>query len=423
MAKMLNEICCITTNGNDFVGIKCENKTVTIKFPIGYFYSDEQINSLNENDLCKSIENLFAVLSDETILKNIHEKSQIINATIEQKNTTFPMVSYLNVIKNFITFGYIFEHKITYAKNATGKISWKRTIQYERANISEECDNLFYINTIAQKNLYTENSLITLVHKFCVHDATSKLGFIYGVNATQESELDFDYELFSATIQSKRANTFTDRNLQLLNDLQNIVDYLAHKHVYNETKNSDFFFGVNTFAPVWESLINSIFLNLNANESIENFNPQCNWIISNKVQPNVMRPDTIMRNNLNRAIFVLDAKYYSYGISKNSNDLPVSESINKQIVYAEFIDKNCQKFNVDKSQIYNAFLMPYCANSTANCKNYAMQKIGFATVNWKTNESYKNIYGIILDVKSVMQNYSTNKNAQKELYALINKII
>ena len=63
----------------------------------------------------------------------------------------------------------------------------------------------------------------------------------------------------------------------------------------------------------------------------------------------------------NNNIYILDAKYYKYGATKNPFDLPESASINKQITYGEYIDAQADLKNPD-SVIYNAFLMPFDKN-------------------------------------------------------------
>lgn len=143
-----------------------------------------------------------------------------------------------------------------------------------------------------------------------------------------------------------------------------------------------------------------------------------------------MRPDTIMRQtNFDGTgeIFVLDAKFYSYGIANGT--LPSSESISKQIAYAEYIETNKdtgKKFGMDGLHIYNAFLLPYCAKSAPNSRPYRMKFFGKAHGEWKDAEQssrfyrpYHQIAGIFLDIKSVMQNYNSSKKAQSELAGLI----
>lgn len=94
--------------------------------------------------------------------------------------------------------------------------------------------------------------------------------------------------------------------------------------------------------------------------------------------------------------------------------------------------------------IYNAFIMPYCvdavdsiATSAASLQkdpdsaplgspvgsarlSYAMKSAGFIYGDWKDRmKPYRKIACILLDVKAVMENYSANDGARKELANLI----
>lgn len=80
-------------------------------------------------------------------------------------------------------------------------------------------------------------------------------------------------------------------------------------------------------------------------------------------------------------------------------------------------------------RIYNVFIMPYCADAgkwneiaTASPRNdvYAMKRVGCIYGDWKDcKKPYHKIACILLDMKSVMQNYANNPAAQSELAGLI----
>lgn len=136
-----------------------------------------------------------------------------------------------------------------------------------------------------------------------------------------------------------------------------------------------------------------------------------------------IEPDTIMKYE--KDVYVLDAKYYKYGITKNPQHLPESSSINKQISYGEYI-KTHEKFEDQRNQgmnVYNAFLMPY--DSTH--KPYDVEKskyytIGEGIADWKDNlEDYHRVQGILVDVKHLMSN--SIKPNYKEIEELSNQIL
>ena len=151
-------------------------------------------------------------------------------------------------------------------------------------------------------------------------------------------------------------------------------------------------------------------------------------------------------------LYVLDAKYYKFGMTGSASDLPSSGSICKQIAYAEYVETHWKKFlGVDSiatpsaspqndtlpKPIYNAFLLPYCFDAdnsqlppddgfeTRPCK---MRFIGLCHGNWKNLDArpgegdyrpYHRIAGILLDVRSVMENYGASGKAQKTLSTCI----
>lgn len=184
----------------------------------------------------------------------------------------------------------------------------------------------------------------------------------------------------------------------------------------NSSDKKDFIYGTNNFHHVWKQLVDLVY----GEKDKEKFYPKIYWRLtgsSKAFEPdsekqNSLRPDTIMITNRGKPtqkIFVLDSKYYRYGATKNPNQLPDSGSVVKQLAYAEYIDnpKNRSKLpaevgeNISDSSIYNAFIMP--------AENLAPQNIGYVSADYvlpkdseKAEKSYHKIYGILLDVKSIM---------------------
>lgn len=454
--QKLNEICSCESKANsetEFVGIRCEKSKedgaleTSIIFPLGYFKDDSALRELPEEELRECVVNLFTVLSDPSLQEQIHQDSSISTFAEEHGESEFPMVSYLNVIRNYLDFGYLDEKEILYKKGANGKINWGRTIKAVQPVITEDAQNLVYLDFIARKVSYNEDTLITQVHKFCVHDALVKLGFLFGIEPSEEPLLDFDYDLFCNAIHSKLAKTFNDRDLRLLADLARIVEYLAGHKTEDGKTADDFYFGVKKFAPVWEAMVDKIFGKLPQGVAKDKFNPHCEWDLSSRARgyenPNyAMRPDTIMWDEEGNRLYVLDAKYYKFGVTGSAADLPSSGSICKQIAYAEYVETHWKTIlGVDsivlQKPIYNAFLLPYCFDAdnsqlppddgfeTRPCK---MRFIGFCHGNWKNLDarpgevdyrSYHRIAGILLDVRSVMKNYGALGEAQKTLATCI----
>ena len=450
--QKLNEICSCESKANsetEFVGIRCEKSKeggaleTSIIFPLGYFKDDSALRELPEEELRECVVNLFTVLSDPSLQEQIHQDSSISTFAEEHGESEFPMVSYLNVIRNFLDFGYLDEKEILYKKGANGKINWGRTIKAVQPVITEDAQNLVYLDFIARKVSYNEDTLITQVHKFCVHDALVKLGFLFGIDPSEEPLLDFDYDLFCNAIHSKLAKTFNDRDLRLLADLARIVEYLAGHKTEDGKTADDFYFGVNKFAPVWEAMVDKIFGTVSIDEKRTNYNPSLKLVAENnqtsegddyqeevgrnaEYKRSTLRPDTIMIRG--QDTFVLDSKYYKYGLTGFNSHLPGAESVCKQMAYAEYA-----KIKKPANNVYNAFIMPYCADAgkwdETNAKfsekfgetgSLKMCRAGYIYGDWKDrSKPYHKIACILLDMKSVMRNYANNPTAQNELAGLI----
>ena len=459
--QKLNEICSCESKANsetEFVGIRCEKSKedgaleTSIIFPLGYFKDDSALRELPEEELRECVVNLFTVLSDPSLQEQIHQDSSISTFAEEHGESEFPMVSYLNVIRNFLDFGYLDEKEILYKKGANGKIHWGRTIKAVQPVITEDAQSLVYLDFIARKVSYNEDTLITQVHKFCVHDALVKLGFLFGIDPSEEPLLDFDYDLFCNAIHSKLAKTFNDRDLRLLADLARIVEYLAGHKTEDGKTADDFYFGVKKFAPVWEAMVDKIFGKLPQGVAKDKFNPHLRWndgcrdekldeseeeIVLNDTKRSTLRPDTIMV--MGESVYILDSKYYKYGLTKKSAHLPGAESVCKQMAYAEYVETHWNEIlgldssNATYSQndtlpkpIYNAFIMPCCADAegaSASSAPFQMKRVGYIYGDWKNvedeNRPYHKIHCILLDMKSVMRNYANNPTAQGELAGVI----
>lgn len=439
-----------------FVGIKIEGKEPRIYFPMGYRPAKPS------EDVCKQdFYRLVAVLSDKSLQSYFSEED------LKKSQLDFPFYAYLSVLQYYLDFGYFVESEMIYKKGFSGKINWPRTIKKIRPQVVKNEDDpnhiryqVVYLNLITQKTSYREDNLITLVHKFCVKESAQLIGLLYGVseNEVEDSELLFDYELFAEVIQDKIASTFNDKHLELFQAMLKIVRYLEKKENRVEDGNKDEpFFGVNTFAPMWEGMVDKIFGNLPQGVVKDKFNPHCEWDLCSGVRgyenPNyAMRPDTIMWDGDDKHLYVLDAKYYKFGMTGSATDLPSSGSICKQIAYAEYVETHWKEIlGVDSiasaslqndtlpKPIYNAFVLPYCFDADNSklppdddfemrpCK---MRFIGHCHGNWKNLDAkpgdvdyrpYHRIAGILLDVKSVMQNYGASRDAQKNLAELVKK--
>ncbi len=413
-----------SADGKDksFVGIKVENGCPKVYFPMGYADGESEIPC--DAELRGDFFRLIALLSDKS-LPGFFTKQDFEKCALD-----FPLHAFFGVLEYFRDFGYFVETENVYLPGFSGKISWAKTVKNERPQVVEDGDGNFriaYIKPVVRKFRHRKDLLITLIHKFCVYEAARIVGPLCGVseNDVEIPEMLFDYGLFEEVLLEKMAATFNDRNLELFRNLLTVAKFLAKKRISGE-ECSENLFGVNTFAPVWEMMVDRIFGNLPQKSSRKDFNPHCAWNFDfGKSFENLnraMRPDTILWDECGRRLFVLDAKFYKFGISGKPCDLPASESICKQVAYAEFAERRLgEKLELDGSRIYNAFVLPYCAKrENVDSKDLKMRAIGSCYGDWKPFESesgpsYHRIAGILLDVKSAMRRFEASSDVRKAL--------
>lgn len=389
-------------NGGEFVGLKFENGTLRINFPLGYKESKD------EKERRKDILNLISVLSTFSDRRDsFYNKENFRNNELIE----FPIHAYLFIVNNFLSNGYYIEREPIYKKSANGKISWSRTIKQIRPQIAD--GNVVYLDFIVRKTSHNDANLITLVHKYCVHESFTKIGFLFSSFVPQKSELKFNSNLFKAIIQKKMSESFNEKDLLLFKNMLDMINYIDHSG-----QSKTFYYGTEKFDHVWESLVDSVF----GEPDKEKFYPKCRWVLRDEngrerqIEYNndiykkyTLRPDTIMipaRGTAAQKIFVLDSKFYKYGVSNVSYDLPGSDSIIKQFAYAEFIEKGGPTIpkdaldNLDKDEIYNAFILPFDKEDGDDFKYF-----GYAKCDSYTGKKFHKIYGILLDVKSIMRRH------------------
>ena len=376
----IRDKCSVNTNWDEdtFVGLKCKDGDFSVHFPLGFVIPGD------DKELRRDIIVLLSVIGKTTARK----ESEIQNEARIYNCTEFPFQAYLSIIRDFYERGYFKEREIHFTVAKREKIDWNRTIKTQKPYIQD--NDSFYLDFVTRKNQVNENELISLIHEYCVYESFSKVGWLFTTTLPKKPRIKRNIRLFKSILITKISNTFNDRNRKLFQDMLAVI-------LYNGEENSEknYRYGTYRFEYVWEALINKVY---GIKEKREYF-PNTYWSIDGVQYENAcLEPDTIMIWNGN--VYVLDAKYYKYGVTRRMTDLPESTSINKQITYGEFIaEQECfKKKHGENYKVYNAFIMPYAQKNGEELKN-----IGIAYSNWKTNEkSYENIQGILLDIKHLM---------------------
>lgn len=384
-----------------FVGIRFQNGIPVVTFPRGYNIPADA------NERRKDIFKLISVMNSFYAKQG----DQFSKGKLNEVCT--PLSSYLYIIQDYLAHGYYMEKETKFVRSAKGKINWKRTIQQEQALADH--GNAVYLTFQTRKNCINEINLLTQIHKYCVYQSLYRFGWLFlsSEYLPQKPLIPFNKKRFISALTAALANTYNDAKRQLFESMINIIMDNAENGDLNTLA-----IGVNGFEGIWENMIDRVF----GEENKEAYFPHARWHIlrSNRVEKSsALEPDTIMKYD--GKIFILDAKYYQFGITGYAGDLPATSSIQKQITYGKYVAE--RKEEVLAENVYNAFLMPFCAQGEE-----PMQFVSVGAADWEqyvnAAPNYAYVLGILLDTRWLV-NQCSGKNMKhiKKLAELIERSI
>ena len=383
-------------NNNSFVGIKIKEDKIDLYYPETYDISSlDNISEFRQDvlDLLKTI-NLAKTKSN---LKN-NTNSNISN------NETFTLISYLWLINDYLVNGLYVNREKVYKENQRGKINWRRTLSGEPI-ISN--GNIIY-NNIVVETINKEDNIMVDIYKLCVRRSLEIIGWLYNLSPKIIETKPFNKalkKLYIYTLKGELDKTFEDYKKMRLTHMLKVLTGIDEN-----TYEKEWVYGVDSYYYIFEQMIDHIF---STEKDISKFNPSASWnlVKNNKsIESSKLRPDTIMIDRDNNIAYILDSKYYRFGSTAKEEDLPETTSIQKQITYGDFIEKNNLQ---DIKEIRNAFILPYNKNKNdLNCSNI-LEYIGYAETSWRNqNKTHEVIYSFLIDLKYVIKTW--NKNIHQE---------
>ena len=397
----LKSRCHINTNeeGDRFVGFKVDSGQAMVYFPIGYQLPEQEL------EIRRDILHLLQVLSEfaNSSGQLLAAKNWAVPQPVE-----FPLNAYLEVIRSYVENGLYMECDPAYQTRDRGKIDWARTIQ-RQPELIQANQTPAYAQFTVRKSTPNENKEITRIQAYCVFESFQKLGWLFTTYMPPQPNGTLEVKRCVSILRDKLGNTNNDRNKRLFQAMLKMLNYMDEK-----TADSQFYFGTEYFEGVWERLIDRIF----GIKNKQDYFPRARWLLQQKKykEKYPLEPDSIML--LGEKVFVLDAKYYRYGVTGNPNHLPDSSAINKQITYGEYI---YQHQRVSDENLFNAFLMPYNAAQNAFGFHKPFGNIGIAVGDWKNNVyNYEKIRGIVVDTRYLL--YHNTGNPKDSMAALAQSI-
>lgn len=390
---------------DSFIGIKIRNGKIDFYYPETYNFDETSIE--------KSRDDVLAILQTISIAKT-HSDSKIKIESSFSNNEAIPLLSYLWIIRDYLINGFYINREKVLKKNQRGRIDWKRTLNGQP--IISNGNIIFKDIVVSVKN--DLDSIIVEIHKYCVKKSIDILGWLFGIKSSNFIETKpFYKELKNIYIDSLRKElnqTFDDEKKIRLSHMLAIVEGLSE--VQN---NNELVYGVDSYAYIFERMINSIFGNRDATK----FNPSANWFMksTNYKTPfasSDLRPDTILiKDNI---AYVLDSKFYRYGYTADNRDLPETTSIQKQITYGDFIKNN--KMGDEIQKIRNAFILPYNKFNNKFSLNEILAYIGYSKTDYRKGvEEHEIIHAFLIDLKYVIETWN-KRNHGDDVKNLVSQI-
>lgn len=397
----LRESCVVDTNedGDRFVGVKIENEKAIVYFPLGYHLPED------DRMLRRDIRSLFGILStfaakEDRIIKG--------NKFVQAHPVDFPILAFLDVLDYYMETGgkYYTVTEKRFKSDSKGKIDFKKTVKKENAFIKN--GSLVFTKFQVEYQSPLDNVLITNIHKYCVYQAFQRLGWLYTNQTICNPGITLNKRVFLEELKKHYRYSNIDRDKRLFKSMIAMIEFIDERVL-----DKSFYFGTDNFEYIWEKIIDKVFGIPNK----EDYFPKAVWIerhgAKKGTETHALMPDTIMLYN--DKVYILDAKFYKYGVTHDPTHLPNTSSINKQITYGEYINKYKM---VDENSIFNAFLMPFDSKNNLFETNDEMVNVASASGKWRDNTKYyENIQGIVIDVRSLLLNHVGNHDAEKRLLA------
>lgn len=409
----INNLIKIPSTGkidDQFIGIKISNNQIEFHYPESFDISED------DDVLRKEI---LAVLRTISLAKTTTKDMSSYNSQY-RNDDVFPLGAYLWMINDYLTYGRYENREKIYVRGNGGRVNWKRTM-HSNPIISD--GNIIYSDIVTEKRKHKDN-ILTEIYNFCVQKSIDSIGWLYGISFDANG-VDY-YRLFKnnkrvyiSVINTELTHTFDDYKKTRLQNMKNVITGLDDALVNTR----EIVYGVDSYEYVYERMIDSMFSNI---QNIKEFYPSASWdmvLESKPVKSSDLRPDTVMIKD--KKIYILDAKYYRYGTTFKTKDMPETTSVQKQITYGEFVKKVKAGMYED---VYSAFILPYSKTQNAHKDkfNEDMVFVGIGEADWieQDETSSRKVVAILLDTKFLIENWThKNDDNMNQLISLIEKNI
>lgn len=410
---------------NAFVGVRIRNDSIEFHYPESYDLSGVE-NVSTVKDIKAFRRDMIDILHTISLAKT---RSSSMKRTESGVSSTknFTLMSYLWIIRDYMSNGIYRNTEKIYRNNAKGKINWKKTLSTQPI-ISN--GNIIYNNLVVEVNNDCD-TIITEAHRLCVFESVRNIGWLFGINEkafhvpTPTANL---IKKYINTIKVELKKTFDDAKKLRLNHMLKVLS-----GVDDSKQVSEIVYGVDKYHYIYERMVDAIFGNV---IDITKYNPNASWFImqghssykekeASSLRPDTIRidpyPKTYLFDSTTKTAYVLDAKFYRYGTTGNQDDLPETTSIQKQITYATHIKTNIAQQEENIENIHNAFVLPYNKNNNKFGFTNNLEYIGFSKANWVNQKSDAVVHAFLMDTKHLISSWSQG-NCKDDIDKLIKDI-
>lgn len=377
------------TKSNDFVGIRIEDGEINIYVP--QVFRKEQNYKRDLLLFLKSI-SLIGKPDKENLNKGSNNLDNV-----------WPINSYLWIIKDYLENGFYYNREKVYSNSYSGKIEWKKTIK----QIPIYSDGNIIYDKLVTSKMAASNDLIAQIYKLCLKQSIYKIGWVYNYNLKVDVQQIVSTSEMVATVRKEINNTFDDIKRMRFNHMLKILKTTEG----NKVVSNEYTYGIENYYYVFETMVDKLFDGIKESEK-KKYNPNGYWQLNNQ-KPGLassLRPDTILKKD--GATYILDAKMYQYGVTKDVRDLPETQSIQKQITYGDYA-----YHQLNENKVRNAFILPYNKKLKGFVEDTNILKyndgnlayFGQAYTDWRNTEDqkdYENVYAFGIDFNYLLKNYN-----------------
>lgn len=393
----LKQLCRIELDQeitDTYVGLSINKGQPSVVFPRGYNLG------ITNYEIYKDIVLLIKVLDKyrERKSSQIFETySKNINGGVGEH---FPFKTAIYLIRDYQANGLYCRDTEIYKLDKKGKIDWGKTIKKQIPQISNE--NYVYLDFITRSKKKHDGDIIRLIHAKVINMCIEHIGWLFpGQKKIKMQPLSWNRTMCINKIKQELNTASKDSHKRLLRYMIEFLT-LAGEQVSQSTFKE---YKTEYFNLVWQDMLTYVL----GNDTPNKYYPNAVWHIGGKEIPaSNLQPDIILRHG--KVIYVLDAKYYKYGITRKVQHLPQSSDIIKQLLYSTYIEN----MKIEQAEVaMDAFLLPYAGSG--------IETIGYADVGNKLFGEHR-VVTCLLNTKEVMKTYIDDIDNDKLKFEIIRRI-